>query len=89
MPKPLLKETPDTFSLAKIGADGVPREPQVRWTSDTLPGLTVFVATWHGTIRLDQAEARRFVRWLSGQVARDPWSPDVRGRSAVRSTARS
>jgi hypothetical protein len=89
MPKPLLKETPDTFIQAKIGAGGVPRELQVRWTSDTLLGLTVFVATWHGTIPLDRAEARRFVRWLSGQVARDPWSPDVRGRSAARSTAQS
>jgi hypothetical protein len=78
MPKPLLKETPDTFIQAKIGAGGVPRELQVRWTSHL-----------HGTIPLDRAEARRFVRWLSDQLARDPWSPDVRGRSAVRSTARS
>jgi hypothetical protein len=68
MAKPLLKETPDTFTLAKIGADGVPRELQVRWVSDTLLGVTVFAGTWHCTIPLDRAEAQRFAVWLSGQV---------------------
>jgi hypothetical protein len=68
MAKPLLKETPDTFTLAKIGTDGVPRELQARWISDTLIGLTVFVATWHCTIPLDRAEAQQFANWLSGQV---------------------
>jgi hypothetical protein len=58
--------------LIKVGADGVQRELQARWISETLMGLTVFVATEHCTIPLDRAEAQRFARWLTGQVEEQP-----------------
>ncbi|HYT27269.1 MAG TPA: hypothetical protein VEP73_12380 [Actinomycetota bacterium] len=56
------------FSLTKIGADGIARELEARWVDETVLGLTVFVATEHCMIPLDRAEARRFARWLAGQV---------------------
>lgn len=67
MAEPLVKETPDSFSLTKIGADGVPRELQARWVEETVLAVTVFVATEYCPIPLDRAEARRFARWLAGQ----------------------
>jgi hypothetical protein len=68
MPNSLLNETSDSFTLVKVGADAVPRELQVRWVTDTLIGITVFVTTQYCTIALDPEEARRFARWLAGQV---------------------